>query len=334
MRQRTSSRPSRLAAALAIALGLVAGAVRARAQTGEVAGVSTSGAEELVNPVGAQAVGLGQAVVADFLGSESIWWNPAALARETRREIAIHHSQTFAYTGDAISGVVPIHRVGTVALSVNLYNYGTQEQTDVTGTLGTFTPLATIFAATFAGRVGDRTYLGLNYKLYQRGISCSGGCAGIPTQTEQTTALDFGVQVRVFPDSSFFVGGALRNVGPRLQVNDAPQADPLPSRLDLGVTYVPHLASLGPDARLQVDAGIVNAIPLTSPGLRIGADFGWRRKLHLRAGYAYEAPGGSGPSLGLGASTGRLRVDIARLFSDNVANTNQPPTYFSLRYVF
>lgn len=337
MRRRTTSkrrRHPRPISALLTVLALTAGGVGARAQTGGTAGVSVGGGLELVLPVGAEAEGLGQAVVADFLGSESIWWNPAALGRAQHREVAIHHSQTFAYTGDAISALVPIHRVGTVALSVDLYSYGTQQETDVTGTLGTFTPRATIFAATFAGHAGDRTYLGLNYKLYQRGTNCSGGCTDIPTQTEQTTALDLGVQVRVSKDSSLFVGAALRNAGPRLQVNDAAQADPLPTRLDVGVTWVPRIASLGPDTRLRVGAGIVNAIPLTSPGLRIGADLGWRQKLHLRAGYAYEAPGGSGPSIGLGASTGRLQIDIARLFSDNVANTSQPPTYFSLRYDF
>jgi len=56
--------------------------------------------------------------------------------------------------------------------------------------------------------------------------------------------------------------------------------------------------------------------------------------VHVRAGYASLAPGGSGPTIGVGASTGRLQLDIARLFSDNVANTGQPPTYLSLRIVF
>ncbi len=312
------------------ALGSCLGAAPLRAQGGGAA----SGALELVLPVGARAMGLGEAVVADYLGSESVWWNPAAMARELTREAAIHHSQTFALTGDAITLVLPAPPVGVVALSADLYSYGTQDVTDATGTYGTLTPRATIFAATFAGNVGSHASVGLNYKFYERGINCSGGCSGLPTQGTSTTALDFGVQIRPLTDSSLYVGAALRNVGPRLQVNDAPQADPLPARLDIGVTYVPRIASLGPDAELRLGAGIVNSLPASGPGFRLGGDLGWQQKVHVRVGYVYEGPGGSGPTLGLGASTGRLVIDIARMFSDNVANTGQPPTYLSLRLVF
>ncbi|HEY5218579.1 MAG TPA: PorV/PorQ family protein [Gemmatimonadaceae bacterium] len=315
-----------LGAVLAIALG----AAPLCAQSG----VSNGGGLELVLPVGARAVGMGEAVVADFLGSESLWWNPAALGRQQQRELAIHHSQTFALTGDALTFVLPASNIGVLALSADLYSYGTEDVTDATGTYGTFTPRATILAATFAGHVGQRVFLGLNYKFYELGINCSGGCSGLASQGASTTALDFGVQVRASKDSSLYVGIALRNVGPRLQVNDAPQADPLPTRLDLGVSWEPKITELGPDARLRFGAGLVNSIPTTGPGLRVGADLAWQEKLHVRAGYVHAGPGGSGPTIGVGASTGRLQLDIARLFSDDVANTSQPPTYFSLRWVF
>lgn len=331
MRRRPTSRWRRFAfGGLAAALGIGVLAAPLRAQ----GGIAQEGALELVLPVGARAVGLGQAVVADFLGSESLWWNPAALAREQTREGAIHHSQTFALTGDALTVVIPAVPVGVVALSADLYSAGTQDVTDATGTYGSITPRTTIFAATFAGTLGSHAMVGLNYKYYQRGINCSGGCSGLPTQGTSTTALDMGVQFRPLRDSSLYVGVALRNVGPRLQVNDAPQADRLPTRLDIGVTYVPYLASLGPDAELRLGADVVSAIPSSSPGVRVGADLGWQHRVHVRAGYASLAPGGSGPTIGVGASTGRLQLDIARLFSDNVANTGQPPTYLSLRIVF
>ena len=65
--------------------------------------VSVEGAIFLLRPVGARAVGVGHAVVARRDGSEAIWWNPAGLAAATRREVAVHHSQDFIATGDAIS---------------------------------------------------------------------------------------------------------------------------------------------------------------------------------------------------------------------------------------
>ena len=325
-----SRAPGRIWRVVAWALVAFAAAAPLRAQ----GGVATGGALELLLPVGAQATGMGEAVVADFLGSESIWWNPAGMARATQREIAIHHTQTFALTGDALSAVLPTGGIGTVALSADLYSYGTQDNTDVTGALGTFTPRATILAATFAGHVGSRAELGINYKHYQRGINCSGGCSNLPTQSTATTAIDLGVQVRLSTDSSLYMGAALRNVGPRLQVNDAPQADPLPTRLDIGLTYAPRLASLPPEADVKFAVGVVNAIPASGIGFRLGADLGWQHRVHVRAGYTHLGPGGSGPTFGVGASTGRLFLDIARQFSDNVANTSQPPTYLSLRVVF
>ena len=68
-------------------------------------GLSTEGALFLLVPVGARAVGLGQAVVASDLGAESIWANPAGLARLTKNELSINHSQTIVATGDALNVV-------------------------------------------------------------------------------------------------------------------------------------------------------------------------------------------------------------------------------------
>jgi hypothetical protein len=78
----------------------------------------------------------------------------------------------------------------------------------------------------------------------------------------------------------------------------------------------------------------VNAIPYTGPGFRFGADIAWQHTVHASVGYVARGPLGSGPTLGLGATTGRLQLDIARMFSDDAANTGTPPTYFSLRYLF
>jgi hypothetical protein len=325
-RRRVSGTYRRLAVAV-LGLAVWAGPLVAQG------GVATGGGLELVLPVGARAVGMGQAVVADFLGSESVWWNPAALGRQGEREVAIHHNQSFAVNADALTFVWPVRPVGVVALSALIYDYGTEDNTDATGTLGTISPQARILAATFAADVGPRAFLGMNYKLYERVLNCTGGCV-VAGLSESTTALDVGAQFRLSTDSSLFVGVALRNVGPRLQSNDAPQADPLPARLDFGATYAPRIDALGPDAALRFGVGVVNALPSTGPGFRLGADVVWQGTVHASAGYVMRGPAGSGPTLAVGATTGRLHLDIARLFSDNATGTGQPPTYFSLRYVF
>src|SRR5512133_991785 len=103
------SRARRAAASIAAALltGVVSPA-HARAQGGP----AEDGALFLLRPVGARAVGMGQAVVAEQGSSESVWWNPAGLARAEKREAAIHHSQSVIGTGDAVSFVVPSSVLG------------------------------------------------------------------------------------------------------------------------------------------------------------------------------------------------------------------------------
>jgi hypothetical protein len=103
MRRRHFSRVVRAAAALWGALFVV------RADTASAQGEpAQEGALFLLLPVGARAVGLGQAVVADQQGgSESVWWNPAGLARADKGEAAIHHSQSVIGTGDAVTVLVP-----------------------------------------------------------------------------------------------------------------------------------------------------------------------------------------------------------------------------------
>src|SRR3954469_7978221 len=87
----------------------------------------------LLLPTGAQAVGMGQTMVAAKPGSEGIWWNPASIAGGDKRELAIHHSTTVAGVGDALSFVMPTKAHGTGALSINILNIGEQQVTDIFG---------------------------------------------------------------------------------------------------------------------------------------------------------------------------------------------------------
>src|SRR2546423_14036805 len=73
----------------------------------------------LLLPTGAQAVGMGQAMVAGKPGSEGIWWNPASIGDQEQKELAIHHSKTVAGVGDALTFVLP-SSFGTTAFSINI----------------------------------------------------------------------------------------------------------------------------------------------------------------------------------------------------------------------
>src|SRR3954468_22132367 len=98
-----------------------------------VAAQSPTGSESslfLLLPTGAQAVGMGQAMVAAKPGSEGIWWNPASVSGQDKKELAIHHSKTVAGVGDALTFLLPIRSFGTTAVSVNILDLGEQEVKD------------------------------------------------------------------------------------------------------------------------------------------------------------------------------------------------------------
>src|SRR6266704_6374787 len=110
----------RLLSSISLA-ALAAGVAHAQTPTG------SEGSLFLLLPTGAQAVGMGQAMVAARPGSEGIWWNPASIAEQDKRELAIHHSKTVAGVGDALSFVLPTRAYGTAAISLNILNIGEQQ---------------------------------------------------------------------------------------------------------------------------------------------------------------------------------------------------------------
>jgi hypothetical protein len=296
-------------------------------------GVATEGALDLLVPIGARAVALGQAAAADQSGSADVWWNPAGIARATKREVAFHFSQTFAGNDNALTLLYPVRTVGVFALSGRLLDLGAQSQTGPgSDTAGTLYPRSVLYALTFAAAFGAHVSAGLTYKVYQLRLDCTAGCPD--THSPSTTALDFGAQYQLGDSLPLAIGVAVRNVGLKLQVRDEAQADPLPARVDVGLAYSPRFQQLGKDASVRLSADLVNRFQLSGPGLRFGAELAWQTRLQARAGYALYGPTGSGPSVGFGFNTDKLQIDITRFFSDLASASGQSPAYLSLRYMF
>jgi hypothetical protein len=166
-------------------------------------------------------------------------------------------------------------------------------------------------------------------------VDCSGVCPPSSSFVATTSALDFGAQFPLGNLAPATLGVAVRNVGPRLQVNDNPQSDPLPTRLQIGATYRLGLVErYAKDTRLDLSGDLIDQVRLSDPSARVGADLTFQKKLHARLGYVFDGSEAGGPSIGLGLASGGLVVDIARLFQGLSADAGQAPTYFSLRYLF
>lgn len=283
-------------------------------------------------------MGMGLAATAGASGSDALWWNPALVARGPR-EVGLQITQTLATQTGADAGVAAIYavpRVGAIGLSIRYLNQGSQANTDSLGNQnGTFAPVSTIFAATFAAPFGDRFALGLTTKLLQIRYPCTGVCDNVPSSPPQTGALDVGAQYFLMGDSTVSFGVAVRNVGFKLQINDASQADALAGRGYLGVATAPKLAQLPPDVRLRAAADLI--MPLSSGaqvGVSVGGELSYKERYQLRAGYVSNGPTGSGLTFGVGVSTGKLQIDFARMLNDISSQSGVTPTFVALRYLY
>lgn len=299
-------------------------------------GASSDGALFLLLPVGAQTVGMGQATVAERLGSESIWSNPAALGRQEKREAAIHHSETIAARGDVITLVIPRKHLGAFAVSVNVLDFGNQQITDPGGTpVGLVLPRNILFAGTFGAAVGKQLSVGVTYKRLQYRVDCSGQCANVSTFSATASAVDFGVQYDIPGDTAVRLGMAVRNIGTKLQVNDREQADPLPTRVELGVSYnLGFIAKYVSDIQVRAAADVIATETADEPSGRLGVDLTYEKTVHLRGGYIANDADGAKAAVGFGLGTGRLLFDIARTFGGLSEDAGKTPTYISLRFTF
>ena len=292
----------------------------------------------LLVPFGARAVGQGEAVVADTtIGTEGMWWNPAALSRLPKREVAIHHSQTVIATSDMVTYAMPSKVLGTIAASAYLVNYGDQQATDAqTGTpIGTITNRNYQLALSYATPIGKRFNAGLTYKFIMLRFQCSGVCGAIPVISGSTSALDIGAQYTLATKLPLTIGATVRNLGPALQVKDAEQADPLPRVIQVGVRGRIPVKSLNEaNASLDVSADLLSASALGGGAGGLGVSLGYKEQAFLRGGYKLQQGQGAGPSVGFGFQRGGFGVDIARRFDALSSQLGEPPTYVSLRARF
>jgi len=309
----------------------LAGESRAQAVSG------SEGALFLLLPTGAQAVGMGQAMVAARPGSEGIWWNPAAIAGEDKRELAIHHSTTVAGVGDALSFVIPTRSHGTGAISINILNIGEQQVTDdMGGVIGVILPRDVVFAASYAARVTKRLTAGLNYKLIQLRVDCSGQCSSVGAEVKSSRAVDLGTQYEIKAGAPLTFGAAIRNLGGRLNSRETNQRDPLPTQVELGAMYrLKFLDHYVKDTELRASGSFIDTRSFGGKAARFGTDVMYQGKVHLRAGYVgHDRRGDASASLGFGLQSGGFIFDIARTFGGLPADNGQSPVYVSLRYLF
>jgi len=248
------------------------------------------------------------------------------------REIAFHNGSYFVGPLNAVALVLPFDRAGVLGMSVGILDYGQQETGDASGQTGALSQQAYTLQATYATPIGPRTTFGVTYKLAKFVGSCSGLCPPVAAFDVSSSAVDVGVQVKLQSTGDLVVGATVRNAGLRLQVNDQAQADPLPTRIQVGASYrVRQIEDELDGAQIRVNVDAIDR--LLSPGqwaLRGGVSALYRERLAMRVGYVGGSGEGTGASVGFGVRVNRATIDLGRILGGGI-DTNRGTSFVSLR---
>lgn len=322
---------------LALALGLAEAPLQAQE------GSAGEGALFLLLPVGAQAVALGRTMTA-VSGPESAFWNPAGLAGVSRSRLVLVRGDQVAGTAYAVSGLAHAPGRGTLGLSYLLLDVGDLDQTDefgnVTGTISVRNHLGVLSAAA-SPLSGLR--VGVSFKIIQFRLSCRGDCQD-PGTTATTYAFDIGAQAE--PLERLTVGAMIAHVGPKLQVLNVEQADPLPSRFRVAASYdILDVFTERDDFGGWL--GVELQDRLRDPGLPslyLGSEFtaGREDALSLRAGYVFSdlldklegADPEDGARVGLGIRYQRLDMSIAKSLAVSSVTGDTEPVHVTFSIGF
>jgi hypothetical protein len=191
-----------------------------------------------------------------------------------------------------------------------------------------------------AAHLLERVSAGVNFKIVQFRLSCRGSSCGDQGTTATTYAFDIGMQA--VPLDRLTVGAMVAHVGPSLQILNAEQADPLPSRLRVAASYdVVHVFT----AREEFGGWLVVEVQdrlrdLGVPSLFFGAEFTAGRvdALSLRAGYVVSDLLGKiegsdpedGARVGLGVRYERLDLSIAKSLAVSGLTGETEPVHVTL----
>jgi hypothetical protein len=271
----------------------------------------------LLFPLGARSVGLGQALTART-SIDGLFYNPASLANVAEDQFIAHHETTFIGQNNAFTVFVDAGLAGAFGLSYLLVDEGefpalddNQQQT------GTFNIRHTELIASYATRLAGGLRAGVNLKLFNSGVFCSGRCTGATSGT--THLIDLGVQLKPPSIGSLELGASIVQFGLPLQAKNAEQADPTPARLRIGGAYeIAH--HFWPDSlvTLWISSDVVNRLRSpTTPVVSIGAEVAFEEALFLRAGYAQsgDALASGGIGLGVGIRYKRFTIGVSKAFS-------------------
>ena len=173
---------------------------------GDVARKGTTGAEQVLIPVGARGIATGGAFLANITGLESIFYNPAGLDVYPQTEAMFSYVNYLADINISYFAIgTSLGDIGSIGLDLKTLDFGDIPVTTETfpdGTGDTYSPSFLTIGFTYSKVLTDRISIGTNLKIISENIE----------NTNATGfALDAGVQYRF--SEALMIGAAVKNIG-------------------------------------------------------------------------------------------------------------------------
>jgi hypothetical protein len=261
----------------------------------------TSGANELLIPVGTRSIGMGGATTASSYGIEALFCNPAGAAKmNSGVGIFASHMQYIADIGVSAAAVsVNIRSLGVISFHLKGLSVGDIPVTTVLtpdGTGQTFAPQFFSTGLTYSNQITDRILIGATATLILEnmadvkatGVAFNMGV--IYDDVGSIPGLSFGVAMKNIGPQMKFAGPGLNvegtvsnlNRGPYLYSIEAASFE-LPSTLEIGLAY---RTSLSDDHSITIASAFQNNNYLDDQ-YKAGIEYSFHNMLFARAGYDY-----------------------------------------------
>ena len=296
----------------------------------------------LISP-GARASGMGESFVAIADDATATFWNAGGLAFQTGREITFMHAKWLPQLVSDMAIEFLAYRQhfeslgGTLAGNITFFDYGTQEGRDeYNNDTGTFRSWDLAASLCFGTKLSSNVGLGVVMRYIRSNLSEQNIGTAKGSGVGSSFAVDLGLLYRIAFVKGLSFGMNLSNMGPKIAYVDAAQADPLPTNLKVGFSYVvldnefnKLLISIDTNKLMVVrhDDGTSDSfykalISAWSDGsireqanrLRssCGLEYCYNSMIYLRTGYYYDYDGlVKYPSFGAGLQYSKYRFDFA-----------------------
>jgi hypothetical protein len=261
---------------------------------------SAGATQLLINPW-ARSSGWGMANSASLRGVESMFGNVAGLSRVNRTEVLFTNARWLSGSGVNINSIGVGQKVGgsgVLGLSVTSMGFGELEVTTVDipeGGRGTFRPSMSNIGLAYSKAFSNSIHGGMLVRVVSESIS---------NVRSSGVAFDAGIQYVTGPLDNVHFGISLKNVGPamafagdglavqglltqseyQLTLEQRSAQFEIPSFLTIAAAYDWHINDMH---RLSFAGTFVSNSFTKDQGL-LGLEYGFRKMVHLRAGYLYE----------------------------------------------